>query len=156
MHSSHIQFFNFGDSQNLFGMMDRCETFTDCRTTMPLSFLKVSHLNTIPYGFYESPNEQNWMCELCTFSQIRSHMYNGKGQGSPPNCLLYVTNQIKLIYFNRTVSTSRPEPKCYLTCWHNFKNYKLLYSFLIFMHMYICIIVIFTIATTKYCRVTYF
>ena len=40
-------------------MMDRCETFTDCRTTIPLSFLKVSHLNTIPCGFYESPNEQN-------------------------------------------------------------------------------------------------
>ena len=31
VHSSHIQFFNFGDSQNLFGMMERCETFTDCR-----------------------------------------------------------------------------------------------------------------------------
>ena len=56
-------------------MMDKCETFTDCRNTIPLSFLKVSHLNTIPCGFYESPNEQNWMCELCTFSQIRSHMY---------------------------------------------------------------------------------
>ena len=55
-------------------MMDRCETFTDCRTTIPLSFLKVSHLNTIPCGFYESPNEQNQICELCTFSQIRSHI----------------------------------------------------------------------------------
>ena len=55
-------------------MMDRCETFTDCRTTIPLSFLKVSHLYTIPCSFYESPNEQNRMCELCTFSQIRSHL----------------------------------------------------------------------------------
>ena len=74
VHSSHIQFFNFGESQNLFGMMDRCKTFTDCRTTIPLSFLKVSHLNTIPCGFYKSPHEQNRMCELCTFSQIRSHI----------------------------------------------------------------------------------
>ena len=55
-------------------MMNRCETCTDCRTTIPLSFLEVSHLNTIPYSFYESPNEQNRMCELCTFSQIRSHI----------------------------------------------------------------------------------
>ena len=74
MHSSHIQFFNFGDSQNLFGMMDRCKTFTNCRTTIPLLFLKVSHLNTIPCGFYESPNEQNRMCELCTFSKS-GHIY---------------------------------------------------------------------------------
>ena len=55
-------------------MMDRCETFTDCRTTIPLWSLKVSHLNTILCDFYESPNEQNRMCELCTFSQIRSHL----------------------------------------------------------------------------------
>ena len=59
-------------------MMDRCETSTGCRTTIPLSFLKVSHLNTIPCDFYESPNEQNRMCELCTFSQIRSHIYMNK------------------------------------------------------------------------------
>ena len=52
----------------------RCETFRDCRTTISVSSLKVSHLYTIPCSFYESPNEKNWMCELCTFSQIRSHM----------------------------------------------------------------------------------
>ena len=34
----------------------------------------MSHLYAIPYGFYEPPNEQNWMCELCMFSQIRSHI----------------------------------------------------------------------------------
>ena len=55
--------------------MDRCETFRNCRTTIPLWLLKVSHLYTIPCSFYESPNEQNRMCELCTFSQIRSHIY---------------------------------------------------------------------------------
>ena len=51
-------------------MMDRCETFRDCRTTTPLSTLKVSILYTIACGFYGSLNEQNWMCELCTFPNI--------------------------------------------------------------------------------------
>ena len=69
-------------------MMDRCECFTDCKTTIPLSFLKVSHLNTIPCGFYESPNEQNRMCEcmnpvtyindslLCVVYALHVHMYS--------------------------------------------------------------------------------
>ena len=57
-------------------MTDRCETVRDCRTTIASSFLKVSNLCTIPCGFCESPNKQNWMCELCTFSQIWSHYIN--------------------------------------------------------------------------------
>ena len=60
--------------------MDRCETFRDCRKTIPLSPLKVSHLYTIPYGFYGSSNDQNWMCELCTFSQIQSQMIMSLGE----------------------------------------------------------------------------
>ena len=36
--------------------------------------MKVSHLCIIPNRFYESPKLKNWMCELCTFSQIRSHI----------------------------------------------------------------------------------
>ena len=48
--------------------------FRDCRTTIPLSSLKVSCLDTIFCGLYEFPNEQNRMCELRTFSQIRSHI----------------------------------------------------------------------------------
>ena len=75
MHSSHIQIFNFGDSYNLIAMTDRCETLSNCRTTIPLSFLKVSNLHTIPCDFYESPREQNRMCKLFTFSQIQSHIY---------------------------------------------------------------------------------
>ena len=54
--------------------MDKFQTFRNCRTTIPLSLLNVSGQYTVPYGFYESPNAQNWMCELCTFSQIRSLM----------------------------------------------------------------------------------
>ena len=45
----------------------------DCRSTIPISFLKDLNLDTIACGFYGSQNEQNWMCELCTFSQIQSH-----------------------------------------------------------------------------------
>ena len=41
---------------------------------IPLAFLKVSYLYTIPCGFYGYPNEQSWMCELCIFSQILSHI----------------------------------------------------------------------------------
>ena len=55
-------------------MMDRCEPFSDCSTTIPLLSLKVSYLYTIPCAFYDSPNEQNWVCKLCTFSQIWSHI----------------------------------------------------------------------------------
>ena len=55
-------------------MMNRCHTFSDCRSTITLSSLKISNLYTIPLGFYGSPNAQNWMCELCTFSQIWSHI----------------------------------------------------------------------------------
>ena len=72
VHNSHIQFFNFDDLQNL-GMLDRFETFRDCRTTIPLSSLKISYLHTIHCGFYRSPNTQNQMYELCIFSQIWSH-----------------------------------------------------------------------------------
>ena len=60
---------------NSLWMTDSCETFRDCRTTIPLSSLKVSNLYTIACGFYGSPNEQNRMCEQGTFSQIRSHIY---------------------------------------------------------------------------------
>ena len=48
-------------------MTDTCKTFRDCRFTVRLSILEVLNLYTIPSGFYGSPNEQNWMCEICTF-----------------------------------------------------------------------------------------
>ena len=50
-------------------MLDRCETFRDCRPTIPLSFLKITALYTIHCGFYKSPNTQNRMWELymCLF-----------------------------------------------------------------------------------------
>ena len=67
VHSSHIQIFNFGDSENLLRMFNRCETFRDCRTIIPLSSLKISSLCIIHCGFYGSLNTQNRMCELCTF-----------------------------------------------------------------------------------------
>ena len=43
-------------------------------TTIPLLSLKISDLHTVPNRFYESLNVENHMCELCTFSQIRSHI----------------------------------------------------------------------------------
>ena len=47
VHSSRIQFFNFGD---LLGMLDRCEAFRDCRTTIPLSSLNISTLYSLNYA----------------------------------------------------------------------------------------------------------
>ena len=58
--------------------MDKCDTCRDCRTTIHLSLLKVSNLYVILCGYYGSPNVKNWMCELCKFSQIRSHIYPKK------------------------------------------------------------------------------
>ena len=43
------------------------------RATIPLSFLQISDLYTVPTRFYESLNEKNQMCELCMLSQIWSH-----------------------------------------------------------------------------------
>ena len=74
VHSSHIQFSNFEDPQNLLGMMDTLETFRSYRATIPLSFLQMLDLCIVLSGFYESMNEKNRMCELCTFSQIRSQI----------------------------------------------------------------------------------
>ena len=56
--------------------MDRLETFRIYRATIPLSFLQILDLYTVPTRFYESLNEENRMCELCTFSQIQSHIYH--------------------------------------------------------------------------------
>ena len=52
---------------NVFGMTDRCESFRDCGTTIPLSSLEVSNLYAILCGFYGPPNEENWMCKLHVF-----------------------------------------------------------------------------------------
>ena len=56
MHSSHIQFSNFTDTQNLLGMIERLETCRVYRATIPLSFLQISDLCTVPTRFYESLN----------------------------------------------------------------------------------------------------
>ena len=56
-------------------MSNKCET---CRVlellAIPLLLLKVSNLYAILCGCHGSPNVKNWMCELCTFSQIRSQI----------------------------------------------------------------------------------
>ena len=54
-------------------MVDRFETCRVYRATIPLSFLKISDLYTVPTRFY-ALNEKNQMCELCTFSQIQSQI----------------------------------------------------------------------------------
>ena len=52
-------------------MIHRVETFRTVRGIVVLQSLKVSHLSNIPNRCYEAPKLKNWMCELCTFSQIQ-------------------------------------------------------------------------------------
>ena len=66
MHSSHIHFstlnirYDHQTGMKLAGIVELC--------TIPLSvYFRIM--------FYESLNVQNRMCELCTFSQIRLHIY---------------------------------------------------------------------------------
>ena len=54
----------------------RCETFRNDKWIVVLQSVKVLHLSIILNRFYESPKSKNWMCELCTFSQIQSHIRN--------------------------------------------------------------------------------
>ena len=54
-------------------MVDRLETCRVYSATIPLSFLQMSDLCTVPTRFSKCLNEKNQMFELCTFSQIRSH-----------------------------------------------------------------------------------
>ena len=75
VHSSHIQFFNFGDSQNFIGMINECQTFRNCRNnTILVSLMKVSNQYAILCCSYGSLNVQNGICKLGTFSQIQSCM----------------------------------------------------------------------------------
>ena len=55
-------------------MVFRCETFRNDKGIVVLQSVKDSHLSIIPNRFYESPKLKNWMCELCTFSQIWSQI----------------------------------------------------------------------------------
>ena len=75
VHSSHIRFCSCGDPQKPQKIVYRFKTFQNDKGIVVLQSLKVSYLTFIPNRFYESPKLKNWMCELCTFSQIRSHMY---------------------------------------------------------------------------------
>ena len=46
----------------------------DDKGIVVLQSLKFSHVSVvIPNRLYESPKLKNWMCELCTFSQIQSY-----------------------------------------------------------------------------------
>ena len=59
-------------------MVDTLETSRDYSVIIPLTFLQMSDLYTVPTRFYESLKDKNRMCELCTFSQIRSQLFELK------------------------------------------------------------------------------
>ena len=53
-------------------ILNKPEIFKDCSATIPLLLLQNLDLYAIPN--LKPLNEQNRMCELCTFSQIRLHI----------------------------------------------------------------------------------
>ena len=78
-------------------MVFRRETFRNDKGIVVLQSVKVSHLSIIPNRFYESPKLKNWMCELCTFSQIRSH--------------IAISHVLCLVHFNTlSQQQTKPEP----------------------------------------------
>ena len=62
----------------------------------PLLVQKFLDPDVFPIMCYETLNVQNWMCELCTFSQIRSHIINYIGY--------HASNKIAIITKARGVS----------------------------------------------------
>ena len=70
-------------------MVYRYETFWDDNGIVVLQSLKVSHLSIIPNRFYESSKLKNWMCELCTVSQMQSQLWITASFNSCINMLLY-------------------------------------------------------------------
>ena len=66
-------------------MVDRLETCRISRGSYHSSIIpENSDLYTVPTRFYGSLNEKIRMCELCTFSQIRSHNYTCTGAETAP------------------------------------------------------------------------
>ena len=55
-------------------MVYRVEIFRDNKGIVVLQFLIISHLSVIPGRIYDITKLKKWMCELCTFSQIRSYV----------------------------------------------------------------------------------
>ena len=105
-------------------MTGRCKIFRNCRTTIPLSSLKISTLCIILCGFYTSPNAQNRMCELCTFSQIWSQLLNyyanGKSEPLSPKpfiiglagfSFMYIRRQLDR--YDKTKGYSYTQLKCF-------------------------------------------
>ena len=58
-------------------MVDRVEIFRDDKGIVVLQLLKNSHLSVIPGSIYDFADLKKWMCELCMFLQIRSHIMQG-------------------------------------------------------------------------------
>ena len=50
------------------------ESLSDGKEMVVLQFLKISLHSVIPNRFYVPPKLKNWMCEMCAFSQIWSHL----------------------------------------------------------------------------------
>ena len=64
---------------NLLEMTNRNETFRNCGTAIPLSSLKILNLYVIASSIYGSPDELNWVCEVCTSKSDRIYVAIGVG-----------------------------------------------------------------------------
>ena len=59
----------------MIGITLRSDVCWTNRGIVALQSLQGSCLSDIHSRFYQSSKLKKWMCELCTFSQIRSHIY---------------------------------------------------------------------------------
>ena len=58
----------------MIGKTSGSNIFWTNRGIVALQSLQVSCLSDMHSRFYDSSKLKKWMCELCTFSQIRSHI----------------------------------------------------------------------------------
>ena len=79
VHNSHMQVFNFGGLWNLLQIkyhMHRLVTYRVYGDTGTIPLLPL-HISLILNRFYKSLNVENQMCELCTFSQLVTYIFQG-------------------------------------------------------------------------------
>ena len=98
-------------------MVYRVEIYRDDKGIVVLQFLKISHPSVIPGRIYDFSKVKKWMCELYTFSQIRSYMYNNytpgadpgeghRGQMTPPSEPCQGSQKIMYLYENNEFKLS--------------------------------------------------
>ena len=73
------------------------------RGIVALQSLQVSYLSDLHSRFYESSKLKKWMCELCTFSQIRSQFWKSDEVSLLFSVIFLGLHLISLLVTNRYI-----------------------------------------------------